>query len=419
MVALPSHSPYPGEPCLIEGIAGLPFGRSQGDTRTMNRKPTGATKRLKRLPTPPDTNSTARTESGARSRRANATGTDAVAKTTPRLGAHRAPGSLDTTGNHDAHVDKPARRRPSGRATIADVARHAQVSPMTVSRALKNPAQVLPEARSRVEAAVAALGYVPSHAARTLASSRSRVVGVLVPSLSNAVFVDTLAGIQDCLGPAGYQFLIGNTNYSAEKQTELVSTYLTHAPDGFLVTGIDGSGAIRQRLAAARVPVVHMYDLSRAADEWSVGFSQQSAGFTLTRYLLDRGYRRPGFIAAQLDPRTMQRRAGFRRALREAGLDPDVEILTNEPSSVGLGSALLARMLEHAPHVMRSFAATTIWRSARYSNVSVGDLPCLAKSRLPGSTICLLPHGPRHRSPRSRRRDIRSDSKLPDCCCRF
>ena len=315
----------------------------------MNRKPTGAIRRRKQPPLPPDTISTTRMKPGTRSRRADTASTDAVEKTALRRDARYAPGSSDTASETDVQVDRPARRRPSGRATIADVARHAQVSPMTVSRALKNPAQVLPEARARVEAAIAALGYVPSHAARTLASSRSRVVGVLVPSLSNAVFVDTLAGIQDCLGPAGYQFLIGNTNYSSDKQTELVSTYLTHAPDGFLVTGIDGSGAIRQRLAAARVPVVHMYDLSHASDEWSVGFSQQSAGFRLTRYLLERGYRRPGFIAAQLDPRTMQRRAGFRRALREAGLDPNVEILTNEPSSVGLGSALLARMLEHAP----------------------------------------------------------------------
>jgi LacI family gluconate utilization system Gnt-I transcriptional repressor len=276
----------------------LSFRRQQGDTHTMNRKPTGAASAIHDV---------------------------------------------------DASPRQPGRRKQSGRVTIADVAERAQVSAMTVSRTIKNPAQVLPEARARVEAAVAALGYVPNHAARTLASSRSRVVGVLVPSLSNAVFVDTLAGVQDCLGPAGYQFLIGNTNYSAARQAELVSTYLSHAPDGFLVTGIDGSGAIRQRLAAARVPVVHMYDLSRAPGQWSVGFSQQSAGFKLTKYLLERGYRRPGFIAAQLDPRTMQRRAGFRRALREAGLDPDVEILTDEPSSVGLGSKLLARMLEHAP----------------------------------------------------------------------
>lgn len=244
---------------------------------------------------------------------------------------------------------RSARRRPSGRVTITDVARLANVSPMTVSRALKTPELVLPQARARIDAAVAELGYVPSHAARTLASSRSRVVVVLVPSLSNAVFVETLAGIQDCLGPASYQILIGNTNYSAEMQAQLVSTYMMHSPDGFLVTGLDGWEGARQRLAATSIPVVHMYDLSRAPGEWSVGFSQQSAGYTLTKYLLDQGYRRPGFVAAQLDPRTMQRRAGFRRALREAGLDPDVEVLTPEPSNVGLGSRLLGQMLERAP----------------------------------------------------------------------
>jgi len=289
----------------------------------MNKKPTGATSQPKPLQRPRNSTAQIRNKRGAES-----------------------PG---TKREADAHPHHSARRRQSGRVTIADVAGRAQVSPMTVSRALKNPAQVLPEARARVEAAVAALGYVPSHAARTLASSRSRVVAVLVPSLSNEVFVDTLAGIQDCLGSAGYQFLIGNTNYSADKQAELVSSYLTHAPDGFLVTGIDRSATIRQRLAAARVPVVHMYDLGRAPGEWSVGFSQQRAGFALARYLLERGYRQPGFIGAQLDPRTMHRRAGFRRALREAGRDPDVEILTGEPSSVGLGSRLLARMLEYAP----------------------------------------------------------------------
>jgi LacI family gluconate utilization system Gnt-I transcriptional repressor len=92
-----------------------------------------------------------------------------------------------------------------------------------------------------------------------------------------------------------------------------------------------------------------MFDLSTKPGEWSVGFSQQGAGFAITRYLLERGYRHSGFIGAQLDPRTMQRRAGFRRALRAAGLDPTVEVLTDEPSSVGLGAKLLTQMLAKAP----------------------------------------------------------------------
>lgn len=240
------------------------------------------------------------------------------------------------------------RRRASGRVTLEEVAREARVSTMTVSRALRDPALVSPAARERVQAAVARLGYIPNRAARTLASARSRLIGVLVPSLSNAVFVETIAGVQDCVGPAGYQLLIGNTGYSPVRQAELLSAYLSHEPDGFLVAGIDESDIVGEQLTASGVPLVHMFDLV-PGDACSVGFSQRSAGFALGSHLVERGVRRPGFIAAQLDPRTMQRREGFRRALRGAGLDAQLEVLTQEPSSVGLGCRLLGQLLERAP----------------------------------------------------------------------
>ncbi|RDU98135.1 LacI family DNA-binding transcriptional regulator [Trinickia dinghuensis] len=252
----------------------------------------------------------------------------------------------------EKHAEKPnsggGRRRPSGRVTLEDVARHAQVSTMTVSRALRDPSLVSPSVRERVQAAVAQLGYIPNRAASTLASARSKLIVVLVPSLSNAVFVETLAGVQDCVGPSGYQLLIGNTGYSPERQAELLQAYLSHAPDGFLVAGIDDSNAVRRHLAASGVPLVHMFDLT-STDEWSVGFSQRRAGYAIGKHLIARGARRPGFIAAQLDPRTMQRRAGYRRALREAGRDPGVEVLTKEPSSPALGGALLKDLLSRTP----------------------------------------------------------------------
>ncbi len=219
---------------------------------------------------------------------------------------------------------------------------------MTVSRALRDPSLVSPAARARIDAAVHALGYIPNRAASTLASARSKLIGVLVPSLSNAVFVETLAGVQDCVGPAGYQLLIGNTGYSPARQAQLLSAYLAHAPDGFLVAGIDDSNAIREHLKASGVPLVHMFDLVPRG-EWAVGFSQRKAGHAIGAHLAARGARRPGFIAAQLDPRTMQRRAGYRRALREAGLGPGPEILTEAPSSVDLGCTLLRALLAQAP----------------------------------------------------------------------
>ena len=86
------------------------------------------------------------------------------------------------------------RGRARRRITLADVAREVGVSTMTASRAISRPELVTPELRAQIEKAIEALGYVPNRAARALASARSHVIAVLIPSLSNAVFTDVLAG---------------------------------------------------------------------------------------------------------------------------------------------------------------------------------------------------------------------------------
>src|SRR5215218_2333627 len=90
----------------------------------------------------------------------------------------------------------PARPRATGRVTLADVAHAAAVSPITVSRALRGERAVDPELVARVQAAVSRLGYVPDPAARALASRHSHHVAVLIPMISNALFVDLLEAIQ-------------------------------------------------------------------------------------------------------------------------------------------------------------------------------------------------------------------------------
>ncbi|PUA17918.1 LacI family DNA-binding transcriptional regulator [Glaciimonas sp. PCH181] len=241
------------------------------------------------------------------------------------------------------------RGRGTGRVTITDVARAANVSPMTVSRALTSPALVQQKSRDKITAVIQKLGYVPNQAASTLASAKSRVIGVIVPSLTNAVFIDTLSGIRDCLSQAGYHFLIGESSYSPDKERELIATYMAHAPDGFLLTGIEQQESLRMQLASNNIPAVRMYDLSKNSNDLTVGFSQVKAGYSVARHFIERGYKRPAFIAAQLDPRAMKRREGFRKGLVEAGLDPSAEVLLPVPSTIELGAQLLAKILEQTP----------------------------------------------------------------------
>jgi LacI family gluconate utilization system Gnt-I transcriptional repressor len=240
--------------------------------------------------------------------------------------------------------------RSRGRVTLADVARHAGVSTMTASRAMSAPETVSPELRVRVEQAVAELGYLLNRAARALASARSNVIAILIPSISNAVFTDVLAGVQDALDPGGYQLLISNTRYSDAEEEKLLNVNLQYNPDGVLLAGMGRSEGLHHLLRARGIPNVSIMDLPDDPQQLAVGFSQHEAGYTMTRHLLKRGYRRIGFIGAQLDERTLKRAEGYRQALQEAGLGaPCRELMVADPSTVALGAELLGRMLAMAP----------------------------------------------------------------------
>lgn len=238
------------------------------------------------------------------------------------------------------------RRRPSGRVTLSDVAKAAEVSPITASRALRGERGVAAGLVERVKVAAKHLGYVPDPAARALASQRSAQVPVLVPLLSNALFVDVLEAVHRTLQPHGFQTLIGVTHYDPDQEEQLLSTYLAHRPAGLLLTGFDRTEAARQLVAKSGVPCVHLMELTQASGVYCVGFSQHDAGHDLTAHLVARGRKRIAFVAAQLDPRTMQRAEGYRACLREHGLyDPRLELLSPQPSSMRLGGELFEDLL--------------------------------------------------------------------------
>ncbi len=247
-------------------------------------------------------------------------------------------------------MPQPARPRATGRITLSDVAHVAGVSQITASRALRGERNVDPALVARVRKAAAKLGYVPDPAARALASARSLHVAVLIPMLSNALFVDLLEAAHATLLPAGYQTLIGVTHYSADEEEQLLRSYMAHRPAGLLVTGFDRTQASRRLIEASGVPCVHLMETTSAAGVYSVGFSQADAGRAITEHLLARGRRRIAFIAAQLDPRVMQRAEGYRRALKAAGChDPDLEVLNPDRSSMALGGQLFEQLIAQHP----------------------------------------------------------------------
>ncbi len=249
-------------------------------------------------------------------------------------------------------VSSKRENRASGRVTLDDVALAAGVSRMTVSRALRGDIKVAQELVERAMQAAERLGYVPDPAARALASSKSSHVAILIPLLSNQLFVDLLEGAQRTLLPAGYQTLMGITHYDGAEEEQLLKGFLTHRPAGLLVTGAQRSESTRQLIAKSGIPCVHLMETLEQEGLYSVGFSQRDAARAMTQHLIDTGRRRIAFAAAQLDPRTLQRAQGYRDCLEMAGLyDATLEWHNPAPSSMKVGNTMFEQILSVRPRV--------------------------------------------------------------------
>lgn len=236
--------------------------------------------------------------------------------------------------------------------TLNDVARKAGVSAITASRALRTPDIVSPETRARVEAAVEVLGYVPNPAAQALASARSRLLGIVIPSVTNQIFADFMAGIMDATEGSRLEPQFGNTRYRLQREVELLRQFATQRPAGMVVTGIDQSPDARAILERMGCPVVQVLEVGDDPIDMMIGCDQTEAGRCAVRHLVDQGYRRIGFLGARMDPRAQRRLAGYRDVLAAAGLDdPSLIVTTPQPSSASLGGRLMADLLAVAPDV--------------------------------------------------------------------
>jgi LacI family transcriptional regulator, gluconate utilization system Gnt-I transcriptional repressor len=249
---------------------------------------------------------------------------------------------------------KPALNKQADKEqpTMADVARRAGVSAMSVSRALKDPETVSPAARQRIAAAIDALGYVLDLSAGSLSSKRTGFVAAIIPSLNNSNFSDTARGITDELEGTGLQLLLGSNDYSIEREEELLEAMLRRRPEGVIVTSGSHTKRTRRMLAAAGIPVVETWDVPEQPIDHIVGFSNADAMGLLVRTLASKGYRKFGYIGGttERDTRGSQRREGFVSALSRMGLPSERLISFGVPPiSMQQGGQAVVEMLVNWP----------------------------------------------------------------------
>ncbi len=244
------------------------------------------------------------------------------------------------------------KRTKSGEIRLTEVAKLAGVSPITASRFFRNPEALSISKRERVESAAKELGYVPNLAARALASQRTEVIGVLIPSLTNNVFSDVLRGIYDASEGSRYSIQLANTRYSILQEEKLLRLFQAQKPAGLIVTGIDQTAESRSVMESMNCPIAQIMEIGPDPVDMMVGFSHYDAAFAAVSHLLAQGFRRIGFLGAQMDPRVQRRFEGYRDAMKAASLfDPRLIVTTPVPTSVTLGGTLLADLLSRAPDI--------------------------------------------------------------------
>ena len=139
----------------------------------------------------------------------------------------------------------------NGPVTLADIAKLASVSPVTVSRAINTPHLVRPRTLEAIERVIARTGYVPNLLAGGLASRKTRLIAAIVPSVASTIFAETIEGLNAELVLAGYQLLLGLSGYDPAREQELTRAILARRPDGIILTGITHLKDTRAMLTGA------------------------------------------------------------------------------------------------------------------------------------------------------------------------
>jgi LacI family transcriptional regulator len=234
--------------------------------------------------------------------------------------------------------------------TIEDIARQAGVSPSTVSRVLNGSKRVAEDKRVLVLAAVEQHQYRPNAMARGLVRGRSMTVGVLVQDIVSPFFAQMVLGVEQGLDPASYRPMLTTTHWRTENQddeTRALQQLLERRVDGVIVF----AGRIpddQLRGFAERIPMIVVARRVAGLESQCIYIDNQAGAYRATRYLLGLGHRRIAHISGPLDhPDAIDRLAGYRRALAEAGVSVDERLIVvgqfTEASGLSGVEELLAR----------------------------------------------------------------------------
>jgi LacI family transcriptional regulator len=227
--------------------------------------------------------------------------------------------------------------------TALDVARRAGVSTSTVSHVLNGTRIVSDEARDRVLAALAELNYEPNPFARSLKVHRSNTIGLVILDISNAFYTAVARGVEDVAREQGYSLILGNSDEMVSKEAEYLRFLRARRVDGLLLMPAGERHEALVKLAHSHFPLVLVDRTIPGLDLSSVSIDSETPARDIVDLLIGLGHRRIGVIAGPpWSTGMMERLAGYRGALAEAGIPMDESLIISGSGQTRADAAIVS-----------------------------------------------------------------------------
>lgn len=246
-------------------------------------------------------------------------------------------------------------------ANIKDVAEHAGVSVTTVSHVVNGTRFVSEAARLRVEEAVRQLGYVPSAVARSLKHNSTHTFGMVIPNNSNPYFAEIIRGVENRCFAAGYNVILCNSNDDPERQASYMRVLAEKRIDGLVFVASGSDAVVQATLSSIKMPMVLLDREVAGMDCDLVEVNHTVGGELATRHLLELGHPRVVCISGPpgLSP-SSQRRAGWKQALGEAGVERTESDLARGDFTARGGYLAMQLLLKRRPRPSAVFVCNDL-----------------------------------------------------------
>ena len=233
---------------------------------------------------------------------------------------------------------------------LKDIARQAGVSIMTVSKALRDEPDVSLGTRSRLKMLAQQMGYVPDSSAQGLRSKTTKMFGLVIPSITDPIFGRITFALEERAHEMGYDIMLAHTLNQSDREEQCIRRLLSRRVDGIFISPVYRFAAearIYQEIIARKTPVILLGPPAPFCKTLpGVEVEEQIASYNVTKHLLNLGHRRIAYLTGpQVAPWAHERFEGYRRALREANLDVDDEVVFQAGGTIEDGTKAALQML--------------------------------------------------------------------------